>query len=192
MFQVLVGLLMEMRHGSRRVSFLFLLGVISSSLAFYCFDDGQLFGASGGLYCLIVSGVCTTILNWKEDRAFIINYGCFKSCSNKGFNACGGNFLRILKLAAILLFVCLDFGWAFYLRLERKQTNVSVLAHCFGSLAGFLAGFIVLRNVKERAWEKKWKMACFSIFLFLFSMGLGGNVFGNSKSAAAGLFGYKG
>ena len=188
MFQVLVGLLMEMRHGSQRVSFLFLLGVISSSLAFYCFDDGQLVGASGGLYCLIVSGVCTIILNWKEDRAVIINYGCFKSCSNKGFNACGGNFLRILKLAAILLFVCIDFGLALYDRFEEEQTDISVLAHCFGSLAGFLAGFIVLRNVKERAWEKKWKMAGFSIFLFLFSMGLGGNVFGSGKSAAVRLF----
>ena len=59
--QLIVGLSLEMVHGTRRVIPLYVLGVgfngnaqkcvskvLSGSLAFFCFDCGAMIGASGG------------------------------------------------------------------------------------------------------------------------------------------------
>ena len=49
-----VGLPLEMSHGSRRVMFVYIFGVISGSLATSVFDHTVfLAGASGGIYALV-------------------------------------------------------------------------------------------------------------------------------------------
>ena len=143
--QLVVGLVMEMRHRALRVALLFTLGVLSSSLAFYCFDNYVLLGASGGIYCLVVSCICTTILNWKEDETFLINR-CRRA---KSPIACNGKFLRIIKIIGILGFGSLDLGFSLRHRFTKTDNGASMVAHSFGSLAGFLAGFVVLRDMTE-------------------------------------------
>lgn len=155
---------MEMRHGALRVAILFTLGVLSSSLAFYSFDKDQLIlqGASGGIYCLALSCICTIILNWKEDETFMINRWRLE----KSPITCDGKFIRILKLIGVIMFCVLNVA------LSKTDSRGTVVAHIFGSLAGFFAGFIVLRNVKKDVWEKKWKLCCVAVCL----LGLGGGV----------------
>jgi len=163
-----VGGFLEMRHGYRRVALLYVLGVLCSSLAYYCFDSHQLCGTSGGVYCLVASSLCTTILNWHEDQAFLIN----RFRLGKAPIACGGKLIRLLKLLSILAFVLGDFGSALHRRYAGQDIGVSVVAHVFGSLAGFLVGFSVLKDEKEELWEKRWKIVCLSVFVLLLGVGL--------------------
>jgi len=47
--QLGVGMGLEMVHGTFSVMILYVLGVLSGSLAFFCFDCGAMLGASGGI-----------------------------------------------------------------------------------------------------------------------------------------------
>ena len=104
-------------------------------MAFFTFDSGDLVGCSGGVYCLLAACTCTTILNWREDRAVLVRV----TSTAPPFAFCG-KMLRILKLAALLAFFGLNFGSAVSGRGDR---HVSMVAHSFGAVTGFLAGFTV-------------------------------------------------
>jgi membrane associated rhomboid family serine protease len=83
LLQFMLGLDLEMVNGTLRITVFYVLGVriegeidqesspqvLSSSLAFFCFDCGSLLGASGGLYCLIAASLTTSFLNWSEYHA---------------------------------------------------------------------------------------------------------------------------
>jgi rhomboid-related protein 1/2/3 len=166
--QLLVGVLMEMRHGWLRVAGTFLLGVLGSSLAYYCFNNGVLLGTSGGVYCLVGSIICSTIFNWHEDQAFFVN----RIRSGKAPIACGGKLIRLLKIVSVLMFAVADFGYALYRRFTGEDIGVSVVAHAFGSLTGLLTGFSVLRNEREEGWERKLGRSCLAAFLLLAAAGL--------------------
>ena len=182
--QLAVGGLMEMRHGPRRLALLYLLGVASSSLAYYCFDSHVLLGTSGGVYCLVVSCICTTVLNWREDEVFFLA----RFRAGKAPIACGGKLIRILKLSIITTFVGLDFGLALRRRLVAEDIGVSVVAHSSGSLAGFLAGFFVLKDEQADPWEQLWKLVRLSLFLLLLLAALVVNITG--YRGAVGVFGF--
>merc|ERR1712013_410757 len=172
--QIFTGCLLEMRHGPLRVFTLFFTGVVCSALAYYTFDDCTLLGSSGGVYCLVASSFCTTIYNWNEDEVVLIN----RLDNTKTPHAFGGKLVRLLKLVLILLFTAFDFGSALYRRLAEEDSGVSVVAHVFGFLAGFLFGFTLLRNEKTERWEIVLKFTCLAIFLVLFLIGLGINIAG--------------
>ena len=175
LLQIFTACLLEMRHGPRRVFVLFFTGVISSSLAYYTFDDSILLGSSGGVYCLVASSFCTTIFNWNEDEVVLIN----RLDDKKTPHAFGGKLVRLLKLVLILLFTSFDFGSALYRRFgSREDSGVSVIAHAFGFLAGFLSGFTLLKNERTEKWETVLKFTCLAIFLLLFIAGLGINIAG--------------
>jgi len=175
LLQIFTACLLEMRHGPRRVFVLFFTGVISSSLAYYTFDDSILLGSSGGVYCLVASSFCTTIFNWNEDEVVLIN----RLDDKKTPHAFGGKLVRLLKLVLILLFTSFDFGSALYRRFgSREDSGVSVIAHAFGFLAGFLLGFTLLKNERTEKWETVLKFTCLAIFLLLFIAGLGINIAG--------------
>ena len=70
--QVMVGLPLEMSHGTRRLALVYGFGVISGSLATsVCDTTVFLAGASGGIYALVTAHLATLILNWTEDMAIL-------------------------------------------------------------------------------------------------------------------------
>lgn len=175
--QLIIGLGLEMTHGKLRVMALYAIGVLASSLAFFCFDEGILHGASGGLYCLIAASLSVTILNWKEDVAiFLPRFG-----KGKAPHAYGGHLARIIKLSSTVIFAILDFGYAAFRRYSHLDLGFSVIAHCFGFLTGLLLGFMILKNVKVERWEKRVKVCCLCLFLFLLGMAFGVNLSGSRR-----------
>merc|ERR1711963_1007733 len=181
--QLPVGTSLEMIHGTKRVIPLYILGVLSGSLAFFCFDCGKMIGASGGLYCLVAASISTWILNWKEDAAIFFT----RFRSNKAPHACGGKLTRILKMVGVLAFFALDFGYAAYQRYTdasaAARSGTSVIAHTGGSVTGILLGFIILKNIKVEKWEKTVKVVSSSLFFLLIGMAIGVNLSGSRRGA---------
>ena len=171
---VAVGGLMEMHHGSLRVALLYLLGVASSSLAFYCFDSGTLQGAPGGVYCIIVSCICITVLSWSEDEVFFLPR--FKP--GKTPIACCGKLIKILKLSSLITFMVIEFGSALVRHLMGEDIGVSIVANSSGCLAGFLTGFFMLKKEQKYPGEQLLRLACLSVFLLLLLVALVVNVTG--------------
>lgn len=65
--QLLVGLPLEMVHGSARLAVIYLSGVLAGSLGASVFDrNAILVGASGGVYALLASHLANVLLNYQE------------------------------------------------------------------------------------------------------------------------------
>ena len=145
-------------------------------MVFYLFNDGHLIGCSGGVYSLLASSLSTTILNWREHKAVLI-----RVTRHQAPFAFAGKVLRIIKLIAILAFTLLDIGLAVYRRYSNHDARISVVAHVFGALAGFLVGFTLLRDIRETSREKRLKFICWSVFCVGFGLALGQNIAGSRK-----------
>lgn len=182
--QLAVGLPQEMVHGTPRILGLYLLGVVTSALAFFCFDSNVLLGASGGVYCLIGASVCTTILNWRESKIVLVSR--FHNQCHKPPHACSGRMLRLLKLLLIIAFATTDTGLAAHRRISCTPGDVSVIAHAFGACAGTLAGFLILRDQEEKPWEMVLKVISGGIFMIIVLVLLIINIAG--IRGAVGLF----
>ncbi|XP_071154383.1 rhomboid-related protein 1-like isoform X1 [Mytilus edulis] len=155
-FQLLLGLPLELVHKWWRVLLIYVLGVIAGSLAHSVTDvDVALAGASGGCYALIGAHIASVIVNWKE-----MNYQCTE-----------GSLLRFLCSAPIRLTVLLvlsvgDTGLAIYRRyFEEEVTKVGISAHIGGMIAGLLLGIPILKNVNILTWEKTLGYVTLSIYL---------------------------
>lgn len=65
--QVLVGLPLEMVHGSTRIGAVYMAGVLAGSLGTSVFDtDVYLVGASGGVYALLAAHLANVLLNYNN------------------------------------------------------------------------------------------------------------------------------
>lgn len=65
--QLLVGLPLEMVHGSGRLAIIYLSGVLAGSLGSSVFDrNAILVGASGGVYALLAAHLANVLLNYQE------------------------------------------------------------------------------------------------------------------------------
>lgn len=65
--QVLVGLPLEMVHGSLRIGAVYMAGVLAGSLGTSVFDrDVYLVGASGGVYALLAAHLANVLLNYNN------------------------------------------------------------------------------------------------------------------------------
>jgi rhomboid-related protein 1/2/3 len=63
--QLLVGLPLEMVHGSMRIGCIYLAGVLAGSLGTSIFDpDVYLVGASGGVYALLAAHLANVMINY--------------------------------------------------------------------------------------------------------------------------------
>lgn len=66
-FQLIVGILLEIIHGSKRVAIIYFSSVLGGSLFISVLSpQTYIVGASAGLYGLLFSHLSTIILNWKE------------------------------------------------------------------------------------------------------------------------------
>ncbi|CAH1135982.1 unnamed protein product [Ceutorhynchus assimilis] len=130
--QLLVGLPLEMVHGSDRVALIYFAGVVAGSLGTSVFDtDVYLVGASGGVYALLAAHLANVLLNYNNMQ-------------------CG-----ILRLFGIFAVASCDVGYAIYSRYaEEAGPPVSYVAHLTGALAGLTIGILVLKNFEQKLHEQ--------------------------------------
>lgn len=71
--QLLVGVPLEMVHGSARIACVYLAGVLAGSLGTSVFDpEVYLVGASGGVYALLAAHLANVMLNYNNMQYGII------------------------------------------------------------------------------------------------------------------------
>lgn len=145
MVQLLVGLPLEMVHGSLRVGIIYMAGVLAGSLGTSVFDpDVYLVGASGGVYALLAAHLANVLLNYNN-----MEFG-------------------ILRLLGVFLIASVDVGFAIYDRYAADPTAtpppVSYVAHLTGALAGLTIGLVVLKNFEQRLREQLMWWVAISVY----------------------------
>jgi len=130
--QLLVGLPLEMVHGSARIGTVYMAGVLAGSLGTSVFDsDVYLVGASGGVYALLAAHLANVLLNYNHMVS------------------------GTLRLVAVLVVASTDVGIAIYDRYVHPNAGpVSYVAHLTGALAGLTIGLIVLKNFEQKLHEQ--------------------------------------
>ncbi|KAK7790809.1 hypothetical protein R5R35_012064 [Gryllus longicercus] len=133
--QLLVGLPLEMVHGSLRIGAVYMAGVLAGSLGTSVFDtDVYLVGASGGVYALLAAHLANVLLNYNN-----MEFG-------------------IVRLIGIFVVASADVGFAVYDRYAADATQlsppVSYVAHLTGALAGLTIGLLVLKNFEQKLHEQ--------------------------------------
>ncbi|CAH0389212.1 unnamed protein product [Bemisia tabaci] len=136
--QVLVGLPLEMVHGSFRIGIVYMAGVLAGSLGTSVFDtEVYLVGASGGVYALLAAHLANILLNFNN-----MEFG-------------------VIRLLGIFVIVSADVGFAVYDRHAAEMLDTSVgchpvsyVAHLTGALAGLTIGLLVLKNFEQKLHEQ--------------------------------------
>ncbi|XP_041364745.1 rhomboid-related protein 3-like [Gigantopelta aegis] len=132
--QIVVGIPLEMVHGSFRILIVYLAGVVAGSLGTSVFDmDAFLVGASGGVYALLAAHLANILLNYSHME------------------------LGILKLTAVFLIASADVGFAIWDRYTHKSESappIGYTAHLMGALAGLTIGLVVLKNFEQKLHEQ--------------------------------------
>ncbi|XP_074603131.1 protein rhomboid-like [Brevipalpus obovatus] len=125
--QVLIGLPLEMVHGSLRIGAVYMAGVLAGSLGTSVFDpDVKLVGASGGVYALLTAHFANVVLNYNQME------------------------LGLLRIFGVFFVASADVGFAIYGRyVEGKIEATSYIAHLAGASAGLTLGLIVLKNFEQ-------------------------------------------
>lgn len=152
-FQLVIGIPLEMAHGWWRVALVYLLGACVGCF-FHSFVDlgTYLLGASGGVYALIGAHSANVIINWKEMR------------------------FGILRAVLLGLYIAFDIAWALYQRYGGVETQVGYLAHLGGFVGGLLLGVVVLRNFRVYKFERVLFYVCLVLFILFFLIGVVVNV----------------
>ncbi|RWS30054.1 protein rhomboid-like protein [Leptotrombidium deliense] len=131
--QVLVGLPLEMVHGSLRIAIVYMAGVLAGSLGTSIFDaEVYLVGASGGVYALLAAHLANVLLNYNQME------------------------LGILRIIGVFVVASADVGYAVYDRYakEHESEPVSYVAHLTGAVAGLTIGLLVLKNFEQKLHEQ--------------------------------------
>ena len=175
LIQVVVGLPLEMSHGSCRIFLLYLVGVLSGSLASSCTEPQvHLAGASSGVYALIAGHISNLILNWKEDVLIVRQ-------NKTGFSSINGGLIRLLRLTAVMAFVVVDIIIGVYNNFFANLiSTTSYGAHIAGAGIGLLAGILILNNRKVETWEVWLKLCCYLLLALFFTVTVLWNIVGDT------------
>lgn len=143
-FQLLLGLPLEMVHKFWRVGIVYCLGVIAGSLCTSIVDPRtMLVGASGGCYALIGAHFAIVIMNW-QDMTHDWMSGPIKFILSAP-----------VRLAFWSIYAGVDTAVAIYSRYANPEVSrVAFSAHIAGLFAGILIGIPVLKNFHVLPWEK--------------------------------------
>lgn len=153
LFQLVLGILLELVHCWWRVGLIYLSGVLAGSIGSSVVNQGfSLCGASSGVYALLTAHVATIIINWREMK------------------------YAMIQLFLLLIYFSNDFWSSFYRQWEDPANNVSYVAHLSGATAGVLVGIGVLRNLSVQSYEKKLWWLAVTLYLSLISAGILYNV----------------
>ncbi|XP_037094123.1 protein rhomboid-like [Pollicipes pollicipes] len=134
--QLVVGLPLEMVHGSARVFTVYMAGVLAGSLGTSVCDTSRqvyLVGASGGVYALLAAHIANVLLNYHN-----MEFGVF-------------------RLLIVFLIASFDVGFAIYHRyapVPSVEPAVSYVAHLAGAAAGLSLGLVVLKNFQQKLHEQ--------------------------------------
>ncbi|XP_071797441.1 rhomboid-related protein 3-like [Asterias amurensis] len=129
--QVLLGVALEMVHGSRRIGSLYLSAVAAGSMGSSILDRTSfLCGASAGSYALLTAHLANVLLNFAEMK------------------------IGALRVGFILALVSLDFGLAVYRRYSGLKTATSFIAALMGIAIGLTIGLFIVRNYDQRLHER--------------------------------------
>lgn len=129
--QLVVGLPLELVHGSWRIGCIYMSGVLAGSLSTSVFDsEVYLIGASGGVYALLTTHLANVILNHR----------CMQ--------------FAWMRVVGVVIIAGSDVGFAVYHRyMEPQGLPVSYIAHVAGASAGLTAGLLMLRNFERKFHE---------------------------------------
>ncbi|CAL4079091.1 unnamed protein product [Meganyctiphanes norvegica] len=153
--QLIVGIPLEMVHGSARIGCVYQAGVVAGSLGTSVFDANiYLMGASGGVYALLAAHLANVLMNFHN-----MHFG-------------------ILRLLGIFILASADVGFAIYDRYAHEKVGlpVSYIAHLMGALAGLTLGYVVLKNFEQRLhkqllwWVALGAYAACTLFALLFNL----------------------
>ena len=124
--QIVVGVLIELTEGTLRTQLIYWLSGLAASLSEAALFEPtaerpttKLLGASGAIYALLLIGLSSTIMNFKETR--------------------GAWFIIIAYMSAI--------AFETYVSIQSSATNIAFAAHAIGALYGFVLGLIFVRNM---------------------------------------------
>lgn len=148
--QIGLGIPLELVHNWWRVALVYLSGVLAGSVgqSFFKPHNG-LVGASAGVYAVVAAHVATIILNWHE-----MKYGA-------------------LQLFVFLIVCSCNIYTDVF---QNPNINVSNGAHLYGAIAGVLIGIGVLRNLRERPYQKKLWFLAIAVYCSLITAGICNNV----------------
>ncbi|CAG9834329.1 unnamed protein product [Diabrotica balteata] len=122
--QFLLGLPLEIVHKKWRVLVLYFAGILAGSLgSTIAHPNTYLYGASAGVYALLLAHIGTIIINWREMTLPGIQLG---------------GFLSIILLDIILTIIAKDNS--------QHGVPIGYTAHIAGAIAGLLVGIYILKN----------------------------------------------
>lgn len=142
--QLLIGLPLEMVHGSVRIGVVYMAGVLAGSLGTSVFDPNvYLLGASGGVYALLSAHLANVVLNYNQ-----MEFG-------------------LLRIFGLFVIASTDFGYAVYERYVVKDEygQTSYVAHFAGAAAGLTLGLVVLKNFEQKLHEQFYWWLSLTIYL---------------------------
>lgn len=167
--QLVVGLPLEMTHGSTRVGGVYILGVISGCLATACFTPHyHLAGASSGVYSLLAANLSNLILNWKEED--LITFTGHRGQGSA--TAMQAGLLKVVKLTSILTYIIVDTLLAVYSLNYGLQNTTGYVAHIAGAIMGLISGILILKNRKVETYEVWMRLCCYLLITILLALGV--------------------
>lgn len=129
--QLLVGIPMEMVHGSWRLLGLYVMGIFGGSLGSSIFDpEANVVGASGAVYALLGSHFANMLQNWDSMK---------------------WKWTRLIVLGGLMI---ADTVNAIVQRSDTDaETTTSYAGHFCGFIMGITFGTYILKNLAVRWWE---------------------------------------
>ncbi|KAM5124829.1 rhomboid-related protein 3, partial [Mantella aurantiaca] len=149
--QLLVGVPLEMVHGTVRIGFIYVAGVLAGSLAVSLADmTAPAVGSSGGVYAIVSAHLANIVMNWSGMR-----------CQ-----------FKLLRMSFALICMSLEFGRAVWLRFYPSSyppcSHPSFVTPLGGVLVGITLGVVILRNFEQRLREQSlWWIFLSSYILFV-------------------------
>jgi rhomboid-related protein 1/2/3 len=145
--QLLLGIPLEMVHGSVRMMFLYEAGVYLGAITCAMTDVyTMVVGASGGVYCIIGIHLANLIMNWDEMKRGMFNHWTI--------------------LLLISAFVALEIY-----QYQQHNDGTSLSAHYGGATAGLCLGMLFLRNPNLEFHEKYFLIPLAAIGTVMFVLG---------------------
>jgi len=166
--QLLVGPVLEMTNSWWRVGLVYVVGVVSGSLAMSVIHpEAFLAGASGGVYALACAHLAAILLNWREDSLILRQRLRNKKATSPTF----GKIVRVGRVLVVGGIIGVDIVTAIASSVSGVKNSTSYTAHTAGVVMGMLVGIIILKNRRVQFWEQWLRLvSCALAAVFLLAM----------------------
>ncbi|KAG4071613.1 hypothetical protein HA402_011767 [Bradysia odoriphaga] len=152
LLQLMFGVLLEIVHNWLPIAVIYFSSVIGGSLFITLFSpNSYAVGASAGVYGLLSSHLSSIILDWNDWN------------------------MKMLRLALVVFYICLDFGVNWKFAPDDFDTNYA--SYVGGAITGFLISILVLKDAKKQQWKKNLRSVCVGILISIVIVALLVNTF---------------